>query len=148
MNLPQRKWLDHAPPAGVREAAFFITVCCQERGRNQLCHPEISAKLLAAAQHYHKEQRWHVWLWLLMPDHPHGLVGCSRFESVGKIMTTWKRHTARQTGIVWQKGFLDHRLRHDEGFQEKAEYIRMNPVRKGLVATPEEWPYVWGVLKK
>ena len=59
------------------------------------------------------------------------------------VMAPWKRHTARHTGVVWQKGFFDHRLRGDESFEEKASYIRMNPVRKGLAAKPEEWPYVW-----
>jgi REP element-mobilizing transposase RayT len=143
MPLPQRKWLNHSTPAGVRDAVFFITVCCQERGHNQLCWPEISAPLLDAARHYHEHLRWHVWLWLLMPDHVHGLVGVSRYELLAKLMAAWKRHTAKQTGIKWQRGFFDHRLRNDEGFAEKAAYVRQNPVRARLAARAEDWPFVW-----
>ena len=46
--------------------------------------------------------------------------------------------------IPWQRDFFDHRLRHEESFflKKKATYIRLNPVRAGLVAIPEEWPHV------
>jgi putative transposase len=42
---------------------------------------------------------------------------------------------------VWQPGFFDHLLRSSESYSEKWEYVRLNPVRKGLVDRPEEWPY-------
>lgn len=57
-------------------------------------------------------------------------------------MSDWKHFTARTLGIEWQRDFFDHRLRH-RSFVEKAHYIRMNPVRAGLVEKLEEWPYVW-----
>ena len=38
---------------------------------------------------------------------------------------------------------FDHRIRNSENLEEKFQYIRMNPVRRGLVATPGEWPWVW-----
>jgi hypothetical protein len=27
--------------------------------------------------------------------------------------------------------------------EEKLEYIRQNPVRRGLVGTPEDYPWLW-----
>jgi hypothetical protein len=41
----------------------------------------------------------------------------------------------------WQDGFHDHKLRTPEGEQRKWEYVCLNPVRYGLVARPEEWPF-------
>jgi len=41
----------------------------------------------------------------------------------------------------WQKGFFDHLIRHGESYSEKWEYVRQNPVRAGLVGTPEDWPW-------
>jgi hypothetical protein len=41
----------------------------------------------------------------------------------------------------WQPGFFDHLLRHDESYAEKWDYVWRNPVRAGLVAKPEDWPY-------
>ena len=143
MTVPQRKWLHHTTPSWVNEGSFFITICCQQRGTSQLCLPDISAKLFEAVQLYHEKQRWYVSLWLLMPDHIHALVACPQNESLAKWIAAWKRHTSRNAGIEWQKGFFDHRLRKAESFEEKATYIWMNPVRKGLVESPEGWPYVW-----
>jgi mono/diheme cytochrome c family protein len=34
-------------------------------------------------------------------------------------------------------------LRKEESYQEKADYIRANPVRAGLIAASEDWPYFW-----
>jgi REP element-mobilizing transposase RayT len=142
-ELPQRRWLYHVPPTWAGDSSFFITLCCQARGTDQLCVVPTPEKLLTAVRHYHNEHRWHMFLWLLMPDHLHALVSCPRDEDLTKLVTAWKRFTARETGIVWQKGFFDHRLRADESFEEKAQYIRQNPVRKGLTATPETWPHQW-----
>jgi hypothetical protein len=55
----------------------------------------------------------------------------------------WKRFPSRMHGIRFQRDFFDHRLRSDEGFSQKVEYIRYNPVRARLVSEPEDWPYVY-----
>ena len=34
-------------------------------------------------------------------------------------------------------------LRSDERLEAQAEYIRQNPVRKGLVDRPEDYPWLW-----
>jgi hypothetical protein len=44
-------------------------------------------------------------------------------------------------GQIWQTGFFDHVLRHNESYSQKWEYVRQNPVRKGFVSRPEDWPY-------
>jgi hypothetical protein len=47
------------------------------------------------------------------------------------------------SGPVWQEELFDHVLRSDESLKEKCEYIRQNPVRKGLVARPENYQWLW-----
>jgi hypothetical protein len=49
----------------------------------------------------------------------------------------------RLSGPVWQEESFDHVLRSDESLKEKREYIRPNPVRKGLVMQPEEYRWLW-----
>jgi len=46
-------------------------------------------------------------------------------------------------GPVWQDESFDHELRRSESIVEKAEYIAMNPVRRGLVEKPEDYPWLW-----
>jgi REP element-mobilizing transposase RayT len=48
-----------------------------------------------------------------------------------QVIQTWK----------WQEGCFDRLLRSDESLSEKWEYLRQNPVRAGLVANPEDWPF-------
>lgn len=55
----------------------------------------------------------------------------------------WKRYTAKTTGIVWQRDFFEHRLRSNESWELKGRYIRENPVRKGLVADSNLWPWIF-----
>jgi REP element-mobilizing transposase RayT len=143
MPLPERRWLYHTPPAWAKDATYFITLCCQQRNLDQLTKPEVASELLRSLRSYHEQNIWYISLCLLMPDHLHALISCSRDEVLSKRVASWKRFTARELGIQWQKGFFDHRLRGDESLEEKAHYIRMNPVRKGLVARPEDWPHQW-----
>ncbi len=46
-------------------------------------------------------------------------------------------------GPVWQEESFDHVLRSQESLAEKLEYIRQNPVRRGLVKRPEEYRWLW-----
>ena len=87
--------------------------------------------------------RWWVHVLLLMPDHLHLLISATPLLGLADTVGSWKRFTARFVGIRWQRDFFEHRLRRDESFSEKAEYIRQNPVRAGLVKTPDDWPYLW-----
>jgi hypothetical protein len=44
---------------------------------------------------------------------------------------------------VWQDESFDHVLRGDETLRETIDYIRQNPVRKGLVEKPEDYQWLW-----
>ena len=141
-DLPDRKKLHHDVPHWVEDGAlFFVTLNCSERGRDQLIQREVADGLLNAARFYHDQRKWHVALWLVMPDHLHALLSFSREAVMEDLLKSWKRYTARQLGISWQDGFFDHRLRNAEEEQAKHHYIRHNPVRKGLCDSPEEWPH-------
>ena len=81
---------------------------------------------------------------LLMPDHVHFITSFpEREKRMNIVVSKWKEWTAKSLGIEWQRDFFEHRLRHDESFDEKAEYIRRNPLRAGLVKHSENWPYLF-----
>lgn len=58
-------------------------------------------------------------------------------------ISNWKPYVARKLSIEWQRDFFDHRIRDANSLREKEDYIRMNPVRKGLCEKPAEWSYCW-----
>jgi REP element-mobilizing transposase RayT len=145
-HAPRRKWLYHKTPSWVdsRGAVFFITICCRDRHHNQLALPEVSSAVFESVRVRHDRREWYPHLVLLMPDHLHMLVSIPvQHVELNRVITSWKRWLARQQGIQWQRGFIDHRLRNAESVREKADYILNNPVRAGLVDRPEDWPYVW-----
>lgn len=78
---------------------------------------------------------------LLMPDHLHALLGIDGATSFSALVRDFKRATAKIAGVKWQRNFFDHRVRRDESFGEKFDYICENPVRAGLVKRAEDWPY-------
>jgi putative transposase len=144
--LPVRKKLPHDVPSRVESGAiFFITACVEQHGSDSLCRNDLPACLWESILHRTEMGQWWPHLVLVMPDHLHALMAFATVPGMRKTMNDWKRFTARALGIEWQRDFFDHRLRHDESFIEKAHYIRMNPVRAGLVEKPEDWPYVWSI---
>ena len=140
---------------------YFLTINCQVRGTNQLATTKVASALLETVRHRQVAGLWWPYLFLLMPDHLHALISFpSSDNQVGtagpavparkaggtnlqQIVTSWKRWTARQLGIGWQRDFFEHRLRHEESRREKADYILQNPVRKKLAARPQDWPFVY-----
>jgi len=143
---PSRKRLAHEIPLWVdpSKETYFITIDCAERGRHQLARVEIAEPLFNTVRHRQEKHLWWPYLFLLMPDHVHALLS---FPPSGKplrlVVSKWKEWTAKQLGIDWQGDFFEHRLRREESRREKADYILANPVRKGLVARAEDWPFVY-----
>ena len=131
------------PPWVDYNSIFFVTICTTPRRTNHLCEAKISKAIFAATEHYHRELRWYVHLLLLMPDHLHAMISFPKTESMKEVIRAWKHYLAKKHHINWQRDFFDHRIRHDESLEEKTSYIRLNPVRAGLIASAELWPYVW-----
>ena len=143
---PVRKTLPHQVPSWINPGGevFFITINCRERFKNQLAQPEISERIFETVQFRQNQSLWWPYIFLLMPDHLHALFS---FPPSGKplqqIISKWKEWTAKDLGISWQRDFFEHRLRHDESRREKTDYILQNPVRQNLVASPQDWPFVY-----
>jgi putative transposase len=101
--------------------------------------------------------------YVIMPDHVHLLVCFGRDcpRSLGEWIKGLKKclgSALRSSGIkatsragqqlrsFWQPGFHDHLLRSDESYDEKWNYVRENPVRAGLVARADDWPYAGEIV--
>ena len=128
-----------------RATTVFVTVCSR-RHEKVFANPVIHHALLKA---WNKADAWLVGAYVIMPDHLH--LFCSPKEdtiAIEQWITFWKREVRRDLGIAavrFQSGSFHHRLRGDESYSEKWEYVRVNPVRAGLVEQASEWPYQ-GVL--
>jgi len=142
--LPERKILPHGVPSWVKDGAiYFITICTQPRGEDQFCHSVIATWVNESFAFCEQRGDWWVHLLLLMPDHLHAVMSFAQEPGMVRAISQWKRYAAREQHIRWQRDFFEHRLRDSASLAEKALYIRMNPVRAGLMSRPEDWPYVW-----
>ena len=81
-----------------------------------------------------------------MPDHWHALLGLREPWTLPKFMHSFMSHvgsktstylTKNQTG--WQAGYYETLIKTARQFTYVAIYIEENPVKKGLVATREQW---------
>ena len=84
--------------------------------------------------------------YVLLPDHVHlfvrGRLDFKLSQWVGGLKRALAVALRAETGApIWQPGFFDRLLRSDESYSAKWEYVRQNPVRHGLVARAEDWPY-------
>lgn len=139
--------LHHDVPGWVEPESLFHVRIRTDRDRPQLALTDqsLGPKLLQSAEFCDSEERWHIALFLLMPDHIHAILSFPRDCSMSQIIGDWKRFHARHNHVTWQEGFFDHRLRNDqrrEQLQGKIDYIRQNPVAAGLCRSAAEWPWV------
>lgn len=134
--------LHHKTPAWVPAGARFHVRISADVSQHPLSDPVFAVRLLSAAIFYHGQQRWHAWLFLLMPDHLHAVISFPKEAAMSRTVGDWKKYQTRELGIKWQDGYFDHRLRNDDEFAEKCHYIRMNPVRAGLCAALDDWPWM------
>jgi len=133
------------------DRALFVTFCTL--GGVELS-PEARDIVLGHCVHDHGK-RYLLHAAVVMPDHVHLLLTPLRDEngwphSLASILKLIKGISARElsrllgrAGPLWQEESFDHVLRGNESFVEKLEYIRQNPVRRGLVERPEDYPWLW-----
>ena len=119
---------------------YFLTCCTRDR-QVVLAHAGVHERIRSFAARSLEDYGVWVDAYVAMPDHLHLIVSMARESvSLGEWVKAFKAVVAHRE-FRWQPGYFDHVLRSDESAGEKWEYIRMNPVRAGLVARPDQWPY-------
>jgi REP element-mobilizing transposase RayT len=140
--------LPHYQKAG---RALFVTFC---KANRIVFAPQARDAILQHCSH-DNGKRYELHAAVVMPDHVHLLLSPLRDEkdwpySLPTILKALKGTSARSvnklsgaSGPVWQEESFDHVLRSQESFAKKLEYLRQNPVRRGLVKKPEDYKWLW-----
>ena len=127
-------WVESGAPFHIRIALD------REKEQKALIDPALAQAIFDSAKFYEARLRWHITLFLLMPDHLHALLSFAHDESMSEVIRDWKRFHARTNHVIWHEGYFDHRLRADERGEQlssKMNYLRQNPVAAGLCAKAE-----------
>jgi putative transposase len=110
--------------------------------------------VMESCQFIHTRRAW-VSIAVVMPDHVYLLLKPMRLSSgewlsLSSILHSVKSFTAHRIqkqrghhGPLWQDESYDRIVRDAEEFDEKREYIRLNPVRAGLVDDSRDYRFLW-----
>ncbi len=131
---------------------YFVTPVATQR-RNIFNDKRVAQATVECLLDLKLNMNFNLYLYCLMPDHFHALIGVGKSDkTLGAICGAFKSLSTRAywqwyRGKLWQRQFFDHIVRNEEDFFETRDYIRLNPVRRGLVEMWEQWPYTGGVDK-
>ncbi len=87
--------------------------------------------------------------WVIMPNHVHWILWPMPNFTLSEIVKSRKQFIAKQANRLlgsvgetfWQAESFDHWIRNDDEKSRIRRYIRNNPVRAGLCACPQDWPW-------
>jgi putative transposase len=87
-----------------------------------------------------------VYGYVVMPEHVHLLVNEPERGNLAQAMQSLKQGVARRLALraeepFWQARYYDFNVWSERKFVEKLRYVHRNPVHRGLVARPEDWPW-------
>jgi putative transposase len=130
---------------------YFVTISVAQK-RSVFTFAQIVREHTTALDNACRRHRFDVIAYCYMPDHVHILLAGNDEESdLPALVKHYKQatgyHHKRKTGDdLWQKGFYDRILRRGEDVASLARYILANPVRRGLVERPVDYPYSGSLL--
>ena len=84
--------------------------------------------------------------YVVMPEHIHLLASEPRKALLSLAIQVLKQQTSRRLkrrgeARFWQRRYYDFNVWTHEKTVEKLKYMHRNPVRRGLTARPEDWPW-------
>jgi putative transposase len=142
----ERVWID--------SPIYFVTSCTKDR-RAVLARDDIANILIEEWSTAQDRHGWVVDRYVIMPNHVHFFCRPEHeAKRLPEFVGAWKSWTSRKikkllrprsataaTTPLWQREFFDHVLRSSESYSPKWNYIFDNPVRAGLVSSPDDWKY-------
>jgi len=80
--------------------------------------------------------------YVVMPEHVHLLVSEPKKALLSKAIQALKLSVSIQSKErpFWQARYYDFNVHNEEKRVEKLRYMHRNPVKRGLVEKPEDWP--------
>jgi len=84
--------------------------------------------------------------YVVMPEHVHLLMSEPERAKLSVVLQMLKQNVARRLrspegGLLWLPRYYDFNVRSAGKRIEKLRYIHRNPVKRGLVQSPEDWAW-------
>jgi putative transposase len=122
----------------------FITFSCYRRLPLLAC-PEAKRQFEISLEQARWQYRFCVTGYVIMPEHVHLLISEPERAPLARALQALKQSVARrligETKHFWQARYYDFNVWSREKRIEKLRYLHRNPVKRGLVEKPEDWPW-------
>jgi putative transposase len=152
MAKPLRNSSRQSIIAGVR--TFFVSSRTVQ-GKHLLQSQRSAELLIDVLRSYTLAGKFKVHEFVVMPDHFHVLVSIDGHTSIERAVQLIKGGFSFRrnkelglAGEIWQRGFSEVRIIDRTSFLAHKEYINENPVKAGLAARAEDYPYCSAYLRK
>ncbi|HRH81855.1 MAG TPA: transposase [Thiobacillaceae bacterium] len=134
---------------------YFFTVNLLERGSTLLVS-NVDA-LRDAVRKVRAARPFHIDAWVVLPDHMHAVWTLppddadysARWKAIkiafAKALPKAEYLSPVRAGKgergIWQRRFWEHTIRNEQDYAAHVEYVHINPVKHGLVASVRDWPH-------
>jgi putative transposase len=122
----------------------FITFSCYQR-LPLLNNDRARITFEDALEKLRVRHGFYVFGYVLMPEHIHLLLSEPKENSLSTTLSVLKRQTSTalkgDRPQFWQIRYYDFNVLSQAKFTEKLRYIHRNPVERGLVENPQDWPW-------
>lgn len=155
---------------GDQQALHYVTLTV-EQWVDVFTRPAYVELLLGSLRHCQQKKGLDVYAWVVMSNHLHAIMACREGFVLSNALRDMKKFTSTaiveaiannphesrrewllwllrrrdaqgQTAVrFWQEGNHPEEIRTEKFFQQKMDYIHLNPVRVGLVERAEDYRY-------
>jgi len=130
------------------------------------CNEKYFEILISAVKYSQHNKGLKVYAYVLLDNHFHMIVSGNKLSNIIRSIKSYsakeiieqlkkdKRHSLLDqfkvnklnhkrecTNQVWQEGYHPQAIISEDMLEQKAAYIHLNPVKRGLVLEPEQWRY-------
>ncbi len=127
---------------------FFVTTNLAHRSENLFQNRDNAEIVRACLFDFCEQMKYSIYAWVVMPDHLHAIIGLKGEQTISQVMNKIKGVAARKInllrkreGSLWQEGFHDEVVRDEAQMLATVDYIHNNPVRTGLVESPDQYEF-------
>jgi putative transposase len=130
--------------------SHFVTFSCYRR-QERLRSPARCNLFVEKLEQTRQRYALRVYGYVVMPEHVHLLLSEPDRDLLANALQSLKLAVSKgvarlgmadgEPAQFWQKRYYDRNIRDHEEFVEKRQYIHRNPVTRGLVKRPEDWPW-------
>jgi putative transposase len=144
-----------APSDILNSSRTFFATTKTSMGKRLLQSERNAGLLIDTLRSLVAEHRFKLHDFVIMPDHIHLLIEVDSDMTIEKAIQLIKgrfshrlSHEFGYRGEVWQRGFTEVQVMNQKNFEAHRTYIAENPIKAGLAATAEEYPFCFCSLAR